>query len=210
MIYGITLRYTNKNSKELFTVSKCFIDIFKKLNITLLPLYEGNINENLLSLCDGLILTGSPIHINPKLYNEKEKIKYNFSYNEDNLDYKLIEYFYKNNKKIIGICRGLQVLNVYFGGTLKQSIKHHENTKHYIKINENTFLSEIYKDKIITVNSSHTQSIKKLAKDFKICAVSSDNTIEAIFYKNIYGTQWHPEYMYDYKFFENIIKKEII
>ncbi len=207
MTIGITLRYKNDD----FCLSKHFINIFNKLGVTLIPLYYGQKNEDLLDICDGIILTGSYIHVNPSLYNQKEDIKYNFDYDkEDHFDYFLINYFHSNNKFIIGICRGIQILNVYFGGTLKQKISNHEKVKHYVKIYNNSFLKSIYNKDYIIVNSTHTQSIDKLADNFSICAISSDNTIEAISYKNIYAIQWHPEYLYDNDFFQYIIKKETI
>lgn len=200
---AITLRYEKINNRELYIINQQFEEIFEKLNITLVPILDiKNAKETAIN-CDALILTGSPIHVNPKLYGEEEKINYEWIYEkEDELDYKIIKEFTKLNKPILGICRGLQIINVYYGGTLNQKINNHEGITHLINIEKNSFLKNIYKEKCISVNSTHTQSINKLAKNFKICAQSNDGTIEAIQKEYIYAVQWHPEKLLDYSFFK--------
>lgn len=207
MFIAITLRYEQINNRELFTINKNFKDIFDKLGVTLVPVFDTTNIKNIAKFCDAIILTGSGIHINPKLYNQAEKINYEYPYIlEDKLDFALIKEFNALNKPILGICRGIQVINVYFGGSLKQKINNHENVQHEILLKNNTKLHNIYKQDVIMVNSSHTQSIDKLAKNFKISATSSDNIIEGIEYKNIVGVQWHPEKSMDLNFFKNFIK----
>lgn len=82
--------------------------------------------------------------------------------------------FVKYNKPILGICGGLQTLNVYFGGDLNQNILNHklyDGRTHNIKISSNSFLSNVYKQEVIKVNSYHRQAIRKLASNFKVTAV---------------------------------------
>lgn len=202
MYIAITLRYDKSDNMELLTINKKFKEIFNELNITLIPIMQTSNLDIIVKLCDGLILTGSPYHVNPSLYGMDENI-YNF---EDDIDYCLIKKFYEKNKPIVGICRGIQVINVYFGGTLKRNIINHERVNHMINIMPNTLLSNIY-SKRMEVNSTHTQAVDKVADGFLVSAVSDDGVVEAIEKENIIAVQWHPEKLLDKKFFEKVFTK---
>lgn len=205
MFGAVTLRYNTNKDKEIFSISKNMKDIFDELDITLIPVMQISNLDKIVDMCSFLILTGSPVHINHKLYNKENEINYNAPYRgEDKLDYLLIEKFLQKNKPILGICRGIQVLNVYFGGTLNQRISNHEGIMHYVNIKTNSFLCNIYDEKIL-VNSTHTQCIDKVANNFKVIAISDDNIIEAIETTNILAVQWHPELLNDKRFFEEFI-----
>ncbi|MBP3322581.1 MAG: gamma-glutamyl-gamma-aminobutyrate hydrolase family protein, partial [Clostridia bacterium] len=98
---------------------------------------------------------------------------------------------------IFGICRGIQLINVYFGGSLHQHIgDNHKSGSHNINVIKNSFIDKAYPDGMRS-NSSHHQAVKKLAPGFKISAISDEGIIEAIENpeKNIYATQFHPERM---------------
>ncbi len=117
--------------------------------------------------------------------------------------------FVKYNKPILGICGGLQTLNVYFGGDLNQNILNHklyDGSTHNIKISSNSFLNNVYKQEVIEVNSYHRQAIRNLASNFKVTAVSEDGIIEAIEDGNIIGVQYHPEKLDNINFFKEFIK----
>lgn len=206
MTFAITMRKENINGTIKYTLPEKFITIFNKLNCNYLPVSSLINIDNVLKQADVLILTGSPCHVNPKLYNKESEINFNYDNDEDQLDYELIKKFNNANKPILGICRGIQVLNVYFGGTLKQKISNHEGVRHNIKINKDSILYNIYKESNINVNSTHTQCIDTLASGFKISALSDDNIIEGIEKDNIIGIQFHPEKDLDYKFFAELIK----
>lgn len=207
MFVGITLRYNTKDTRELFTISKNFKDIFDKLGVTIIPICQTSNLDDLADLCSFLILTGSPIHVDSKLYNEEKQIDYESPYSgEDELDYLLIKKFRERNKPILGICRGIQVLNVYYGGTLNQYVPNHEGVNHKINIESESFLSKLYSCETM-VNSTHTQALKKVADNFKVTATSDDNIIEAIECGNVIGVQWHPELMNDIEFFKNFINE---
>ena len=142
MILAITERYELVEKEigftERFYITKYFKDIFEKLNITLFPVLTENNLEEIEKICDGLILTGSNIDINPIYYGEEDKKE---KIDEYKTDKKLIDLFYKKNKPILGICGGMQSINVHFGGSLYQDIQKHnlENTLHEIKIEKDSF-----------------------------------------------------------------------
>lgn len=103
---------------------------------------------------------------------------------------------------ILGICRGVQVINIALGGTVFQDIGtghfQQENpitTTHSINILPNSSLSQILETPTLEVNSFHHQSIKDLAPALIPSAYSGDGIIEAVEGNNILGCQWHPEWL---------------
>ncbi len=117
----------------------------------------------------------------------------------------------KLNKPILGICGGMQLLNVIMGGDLIQHIadeiddalehevKPHDQAAHNINIKENSLLFKLAEEKkIYGVNSSHHQAVKNIPDNMIASAISSDSVIEAIEHLNynfMLGVQWHPEYL---------------
>ena len=168
--------------------------------------------ETVANICDGLVVTGRSIDVNPKYYGEEAIEATNLGdYNlEDELDFSLIKSFHKLNKPILGICAGIQSINVCFGGSLYQDIQNHSSKEelkvHSINIEKGSFLEKCYKTNKLKVNSFHHQAINKVAQDFKVIATSEDGIIEAIEYNKILGVQWHPEQMMDVEFFKKYIE----
>ena len=117
----------------------------------------------------------------------------------------LINFSIAKKIPLLGVCRGMQHINHYFGGSLSK-IKGHMRKSHNVYLKDNLFL----KDRMI-VNSYHNFGVKKInvAKKFKILAVDSNNNIEMFEHieKKIIGVMWHPEREKDYKKLELIIKK---
>lgn len=150
--------------------------------------------------CDCLLLAGGG-DIYPYFYGKKEISCYDKNLLRDISEFALVKYFLSKNACILGICRGLQLLNVYFGGTLHQKINNfnlhflpNQDCYHKIFVKEKGEISDILSCLKI-VNSSHRQSIDRLANGFKIIASSNDGTIEAIRHEKfkIYAFQFHPE-----------------
>lgn len=210
MILAIIERIENIKEEEPFNnryyLTEHFKNIFDELGILLFPIVSEKNLEKVCEMCDGLIVTGSCIDIPPYYYNEKSIQGKNYDIDEFKLDKNAIELFSNANKPILGICGGLQSINVFFGGTLNQKINNHDlkDKLHRINIKENTFLKDTY-NKNIEVNSFHKQSIKDIANGFNISAIAEDGTIEAIEKNNIIAVQWHPEQMKDLLFFKNFI-----
>jgi len=156
---------------------------------------------------DGLIITGG-VDINPKLYNQKphHSVK-RIEPKRDKLELSLLERATKENIPIFGICRGMQLINVFFGGDLVQNI-HDLNLKYphsnsvfpfkKIKIIKNTKLHKIINKPSIYVNSIHHQAINKVGKGLKINSYDRNKIVEGIESTDksfLIGVQWHPEYM---------------
>ena len=178
----------------------------------LLPSNSDKSNcAQIVSMLDGLLVPGGP-DIDPELYEEaKIDACGAFCRYEDEYDMGLIKEAVKQNKPILAICRGMQVMNALYGGTLYQDIPSQYETNiqharvkegveiyHTVTLKEDSHLARIlgcYED--IKVNSSHHQSVKDLAEGFKIVGKSQDGIVEAM--ENADGTiicvQWHPERM---------------
>lgn len=183
--------------------------IFDKLEIPLISIANTADIDRVCDICDGLIIPGSQMDIFPEYYGRERLEGKVYEVDEYVDDKKVTECFVNAGKPIFGICGGLQTLNVYFGGTLKQRIEGHDNTTHGIKIQEGSFLHSVYGSDTAQINSYHCQAIDDLAPDFEVTARAEDGTIEAIEKGNIVAFQWHPEIMLDYKLFEGFINKFI-
>jgi hypothetical protein len=197
-------------AKRRLYINGYFSEVAEKAGFILFPVCSDNGLEEIATMCSGLIIAGRDRDINPKYYGEKplEGLEYPDDPYEDELDFKLIELFEKINKPILGICSGLQSLNIYHGGTLKQHIEEHtskeELVRHKIDIEENSFVYSLYGSKT-EVNSIHHQAIKDVAEGFKVTAVAEDGTIEAIEKGNLIGLQWHPEVDYEIDTFKKFL-----
>lgn len=163
-----------------------------------------------MSNVDALILSGG-YDVNPLIYGEEPRQKLGAILPErDKFDIWLLEEACKMNKPVLGICRGIQIMNAAFGGSINQDLSYDENCyiKHFqetspsagahaVEIAEESILHSILGSKI-TVNSFHHQSLKKVAGGFKVAAKAKDGTIEAIEKVGdnfVMGIQWHPEMM---------------
>lgn len=215
-IIGITSSHEKENGLRNYHRTTVSIDYTKGVieggGIPIVIPTTGDIEiiKEQLNLIDGLILSGGP-DINPIYYGEdfKEKIGVISPERDDN-EIKILKEFLKTEKPILGICRGHQLLNVYFGGTLYQDLsyfemeplKHRQDLYpeleiHNVAIEKNSILENLYGESIRT-NSFHHQAINKLGEGFKVIARSSDGIVEAIEkidHKFCLGIQWHPEMM---------------
>ncbi len=145
---------------------------------------------------DGLLLSGGN-DISPEQYGESphEKTKPVPKQKED-FDFLLVRNALDINLPILGVCYGLQLINVSLGGSLIQDISNHRTGMHNVCIDKTSKLYKILGQETIEVNSSHHQAIKSLGNKLRVSAVADDGIIEAIESTDntyVVGVQWHPE-----------------
>ena len=170
--------------------------------------------DQMLKAIDGLVISGGN-DVDPRFYNEKKIAKNLWSTKERDLfEIALVRKARRKRIPILAICRGMQLVNVAFGGTLHQDFSFEKkfldhtlegssryNKKHSVVIQDNTKLYSIIGKKRIDVNTSHHQMVKKIAPGFFLNAWSEkDEVIEGIETKDdnfLICVQWHPELMKD-------------
>ena len=151
---------------------------------------------------DGFLISGG-VDIDPKYYGEEIKfdsVKTDCA--RDNFESVAIKEFYKTGKPILGICRGLQALNAFLGGTLYQHIDAHRQQEagcvqtHSVDVVGGSMLHNITGEDTLMVNTFHHQNIKDIAPTLQTDAVSDDGYIEAVHmhgHQFFLAVQWHPE-----------------
>ena len=152
---------------------------------------------------DGLLLCGGS-DVDPKYYNEEIDGSGAINYERDECEMALLRAFIEAGKPVFGICRGHQLINIYFGGSLIQDIdesalhKSHDgiDESHTVLADKDSIVGKIYGEKF-RVNSAHHQVIKVLGKDLRATATWGEKYVEAIEHTtlSIFGVQWHPERM---------------
>tara|TARA_B100000029_G_scaffold202462_1_gene200741 strand:- start:20 stop:643 length:624 start_codon:yes stop_codon:yes gene_type:complete len=183
---GISLRITNAENytEKRDSLSHDWPILLEKIGFS--PVLIPNTLLNITSFLDEMNLSGLILSGGDNIGDDKER---------DTTEKQILDYGISNNLPIMGICRGMQVINSYFGGKI-QSLENssHVNNPHMIKVTK--YLS--IKDNLIQVNSFHNNIITSndLGKNLSPFAISqSDNTIEGIVHDklSILGVMWHPE-----------------
>ena len=165
----------------------------------------------LLNSLDGVIFTGGE-DFDPAYYNETPIPQMGrVNAPRDAFDIKLLQLAAERSIPILGICRGVQLINIVFGGSLYQdlpaqytnkSIKHRQTqpqseASHSVIVEDQTVFADIVKERMLLVNSLHHQAIKKVAPGFRVAGKSPDQIVEVIEKVDddhwIVGVQFHPE-----------------
>lgn len=199
MLIGCVMRKEKFEDQTKWFVNESYVKAFETLGCAIFPISSNHSLYAAVNSCDALLIPGGYDILG---YYQQEEWNKNCSYymNEmDYFDFRCIEAFVNVQKPILGICRGLQLLNVYFQGTLKQHIhtaNHCTQHQHKLFLSKHSLLKQVYPDTIL-VNSYHHQVVEKPGNDLLIQAVSEDGEIEALVHQTlpIFAVQWHPEIM---------------
>lgn len=176
----------------------------------IIPLIPGEDLEELCDEIDALFVTGGE-DINPSYYNATPHVNLGrITPKLDEMEFALVQKMLKLDKPYIGVCRGMHMLNIVFGGTLYQSIHsqrkepvmQHEqqanrtHRSHPVKVEKDSRLYELLQEDEFKVNSFHHQAVNKVGENLRVVARASDGIIECVEstkHTFVFGFQWHPE-----------------
>lgn len=145
--------------------------------------------------CDALLLPGGG-DLDPALYGQPNRGSHPPDRARDREELALLDAFVKAGKPVLGICRGMQVINVYFGGTLVQDLPGHgqkNGADSYHGVD--TAPSILYNKHYSQVNSAHHQAVDCLGRGLRAIQWAEDGTVEGIVHAQLplLGVQYHPE-----------------
>ncbi len=177
----------------------------------ILPLHVSTEDAlEILRRCDGLLMTGGH-DVSPNLYGEAKKDTCGVLCEaRDTLEQALYRQAVAQDKGILGICRGIQTINVFEGGTLYQDLPtefpspvEHHGKPPYDQIIHHVALRSQLRDLLgmeqLGVNSYHHQAIRDLGADLEVLAQADDGIVEAVRHKHrrfVWAVQWHPEFSF--------------
>lgn len=215
-IIGLTVSYRSDEQTQQHFLQNSYLDAIRHFGGIPLLIPVMAVPEELaflMSQCDGLLLTGGN-DIDPALFGEKVlNDTVVIAPERDRDEFKALKIAQERGIPILGICRGVQVMNVYFGGTLIQDIPTQtpsdilhrmeppfHRAAHKCTVIPDTPLHNLTQVHEIGVNSHHHQAIKDVATGFTVMAEAEDHVIEAICDPAKpfrWGVQWHPERIWD-------------
>ena len=168
--------------------------------------------EEACRMYDGFVFTGGQ-DVDPALFGQEKIPECGYQAPlRDNQEIWMLRRLRELDKPVLGICRGLQIMNVAFGGTLIQDIPAqcpsavthlqqmpYELPHHQVTILRDSLLYSLVRKEHLSVNSMHHQAASQVASDFRITAWAEDGVVEAIELPDrrfFLGVQWHPEHMW--------------
>ena len=178
------------------------------------PVDLGLSNDEITKLamtCDGVLLPGSPADVDPEKYGAaRDPQTATADPRRDNADELLLQDAYNMRKPVLGICYGLQTLNVWRTGTLVQHVANHSQGRavqraHLVVLESESLLgnilSPVWESEEGWVNSSHHQVIENVGDGLRVVARADDGVVEAVESTSpehfVLGIQWHPERTFD-------------
>ena len=189
-----------------------YIEALHKIKLAavlITPAHTPDAIAALMDSCCGLVLTGGE-DVDPRRYGEPPSPALGaVEPARDEMEFAALQAAIEREMPVFGICRGAQVLNVHFGGTLYQDLKTerptdllHDQTApwdrrtHNATVETDTLLHTVLGDTRLFINSFHHQAVKDVGRDLRIAAIAEDGLIEAIEHEKmpwVLGVQWHPE-----------------
>lgn len=195
-------------------------------DITIVKVSADDNNLHEIQHCDALVLSGG-VDIHPEFYNQNTdyaNAPETFNKERDQFELAAFQSAFENNKAVLGICRGLQLVNCFLGGSLEQDLgqdlnKIHKAEKsdkaHGLTIETGTVLYQVVQAERGVVNSAHHQAVKKLGEGLKVNCVADDGTIEGLEWADasnkpfLLCIQWHPERMFQFGLGHSPLSKNI-
>jgi len=166
----------------------------------------------------GIVLSGGN-DITSSLYGGKKEDAHKPDLRRDNFEITLYRKAVEKGLPVLAVCRGLQVINVAHGGSLKSNLRTHKEDKridaHILKIKNNSLFKGISLVNFLKVGTSHHQAIDKLGKDLISITEADDGIIEMVEVKNypLIATQFHPERSEDgkitFKVFKHMVYSKV-
>lgn len=178
----------------------------------LIPVTE-NVDRALemLDMVDGLLISGGN-DVSPQMYGSRVKNCGTLDPERDRMEMSLLKAALEKNMPVLGVCRGVQLMNVCLGGNLHQDLptdgfpvhsifsNMRNIPTHRVTVKEGTLLAGILGSGETWVNSFHHQAVDELGAGLEAAAISEDGVVEAIAMpdkKFVLAVQWHPEMMFD-------------
>ncbi len=227
---GLTMRLEMETRR--FYLGRDYCEALE--NFGAIPLHIGLISKKeyireALANLDGILLPGSDTDVDPLRFDEEPHPKLKtIIYEKEETDLMILEEAERIGLPVLGICFGMQVLNVYRGGSLIQDIdsqvdnpiKHEqgkplERNSHSINVEENSRLARLITsgDKV-KVNSHHHQAIREVGNNLRATAWAKDGVIECLeddrTDRFVFAVQWHPELSWKTDELSNNIFKEFV
>jgi putative glutamine amidotransferase len=173
-------------------------------------LFDPGDLEVYVGLADGFVLPGADSHINPALYGEvAEADNAIIDDQRDQIDIQLVRLAHERKMPLLGICKGMQIMNIALGGTLHQKIpsqsklsvdhsipKRRTFVTHEAILADGSFLKGIFGSSKLGLNGGHQQAVNQLSSDIRASAIAEDGIVEAyegINYPFLLGIQFHAE-----------------
>jgi putative glutamine amidotransferase len=209
--YKIGLTYTGSPEKHADYVAWLMDNTHP---IEVIQLDADQQNQALVKELDGIVIAGG-IDAHPAIYGSSNlyypQAPATFNSQRDAFETEVVQEAIYHHKPLLGICRGMQLINCILGGTLRQDLgtagngihqKQEQDKQHPVTIIAPSLLSEVLSGTTQMANSAHHQCVEVLADTLQLNAISDDDVAEGLEWKDktgknfLLGVQWHPERMY--------------
>lgn len=203
-LIGITMNPDTRDGNRLGRLYSFYMEAVRAAGAVPVMLFDGEDEADYLAQrLDGLLLSGGD-DVDAAMFGEENIYSKSVDRARDNLEAACLAAFIGENKPVVGICRGIQLMTAALGGTLWQDIEaqagimHRFGEWHSIIVREGSFLSPFLPERA-EVNSTHHQAVRALPPRFMVSAMSPDGIIEAMEAtdgRKLWAVQFHPERLF--------------